>query len=106
MRKGQESQSTCDDDPGAIIARALRQKFSNRVFKDSPGEIEVPFCTHVQLMCERVCIHHMLHVCVHAQCRVCNIVKNFVRLAHYPCLCSITAVYTYSVCIFVMYNLF
>ncbi|KAL5473524.1 hypothetical protein EMCRGX_G028015 [Ephydatia muelleri] len=38
MRKGQDSQSACDDDPGAIIARALRQKFSNRVFRDSPDK--------------------------------------------------------------------
>lgn len=39
MRKGQDTQAAHNDDPGAIIARALRQKFSNRVFQDSPGEL-------------------------------------------------------------------
>ena len=39
-----DNQAVHDDDPGAIIARALRQKFSNRVFQDSPGELK-ELCT-------------------------------------------------------------
>ena len=78
MRKGQDSQSACDDDPGAIIARALRQKFSNRVFRDSPGEIAFPL---IYDLC-RAFIRHMLHVqCICACTTILS--KSFVRLAQH-----------------------
>lgn len=40
LRRVQESQDAAANDPGAIIAQALRKKFSHKVFQDSPGEKE------------------------------------------------------------------
>ena len=36
-RKDQENCEPASNDPGAIIAQALRRKFANRMFQDSPG---------------------------------------------------------------------
>ena len=37
LRKLQAHQQPASDDPAAIIAQALRKKFSHKVFQDSPG---------------------------------------------------------------------
>ena len=51
MRKLQERQQPASDDPAAIIAQALRKKFSHKVFQDSPG------------MCGRI-THHCCTLCI------------------------------------------
>lgn len=37
LRRLQEHHQPTTDDPAAIIAQALRRKFSHKVFQDSPG---------------------------------------------------------------------
>ena len=52
MRKKPLSREPSMDDPAAIIASALRKKFSHRVFQDSPGIIFSLACS----LC--LCIMH------------------------------------------------
>lgn len=37
--KNTKTQEPLESDPASIIATALRKKFANRVFQDSPGKI-------------------------------------------------------------------
>ena len=36
-RKDQDNCEPASNDPAAVIAQALRRKFANRMFQDSPG---------------------------------------------------------------------
>ena len=51
LRKLQECQQPASDDPAAIIAQALRKKFSHKVFQDSPG-----VCGRITHYCCTLCI--------------------------------------------------
>ena len=53
FRRVRENTEAADNDPGAIIAQALRRKFAHRVFQDSPGLVVqkmLNYHVHVMLL--------------------------------------------------------
>ena len=69
-RRDRDNVDPASNDPAAVIAQALRRKFANRIFQDSPGSVCacvpallcvcvcVCVCLCVSLLCARFCGGH------------------------------------------------